>query len=139
MHQCEHRCLCVVEDQHEKAEDLYYLVSKIHSDALIANYRFTLTTSQDDTRERLETLLLKIGTAVNNWGGYIGHIKASVLFEQYGYYLSLTDKTVDKVECQDLIGKVEGVAIVFGIEEWQLLNIMKDCLAVAGSFHEKTT
>lgn len=127
MHQCEHHCRCVGEDQHEKTEDRFYLTSQIHGDALIVNYRFTLTNAQQDTQERLETILLKIGVAVNERGGYIGHIKAGVLFKQYGYYLSLTDKTVDKVEYQDLVGNIEGVAIVFGIEERQLLKIMNDC------------
>lgn len=127
MHQCEHHCRCVGENQHEKAKDRFYLTSQIHGDALIANYRFALTNAQQDTQERLETILLKIGVAVKEQGGYVGHIKASVLFGQYGYYLSLTDKTVDKVEYQDLVGKVEGVAIVFGIEERQLLKIMNDC------------
>ncbi|NTU88566.1 MAG: hypothetical protein HGA54_01465 [Actinobacteria bacterium] len=96
-----------------------FLELTTHDISLVASYRLTLADELEAARDTMAGRIASLGSAVEEAGGFIGHIKCFVKTPGAGYKISLTN-AVDGPVCEaaPITSTVaEGVAIVFGLEE----------------------
>ncbi len=127
-HEHDEQCTCGCHDEHEhhhehEHDHLYRFEVTTHESAVICTYMFELDENRSDAEELTERFISVLGTAVSANGGFIGHIKASVVFANEGVRISLTDECIDKQCFSQEHACVEGVAIVFMIAPDMLEDI----------------
>ena len=123
-HVCEH------DHVHEHHEHEFNGISiSRHETALIGSVKATIPTADYDLAEHcLSACMRDIADRVCNAGGLIGHIKFFLTCEGKSCQISVTDDEENIHRFQRQHSIVEGVAIVFAIEDDVLKKILEDTI-----------
>ena len=90
-----------------------------HEGSLVASYRFTLPGSLTSAKQTLSDLTTGIADEVYAKGGIVGHIKAFAQSQGDSFRISITMHDPGIIDFSDASVRVEGVAIVLGVErDW---------------------
>lgn len=117
------------EHKHSDSSGGSFLTVNSHEASVVASYRFEIMGSIDEAKEKLIRFSKAIASKVVELGGFIGHIKAIVREEGAGLHVSLTEGEPNVTPITSQKNTVEGVAIVFGVEESELKSIVSDAMS----------
>ena len=95
-----------------------------HDMSIVGSYAFSIEKKYDEAQLLLDQMLKQVAKEVENSGGIIGHIKAFLKADGESCMISITEEESNKRSLKAECCKVEGVAIVFGIEPEQLKSIL---------------
>lgn len=96
--------------------DVFFSLLK-HEGSLVASYRINLSCSLAEARGKLMAFTTGIADAVADAGGLVGHIKAYARERGDAFRISVTLHDPDILDLDEHDVQVEGVAIVFSVDE----------------------
>jgi len=100
-----------------------------HEGAVIGAVKGVMPVADHKEAEKLlSAAMKKAAERIDSLGGVIGHIKFVLTAEGMASRLSLTDDEVSVMRFKGTGHRVEGVAIVFNVEDEDLEDILEDTL-----------
>lgn len=88
----------------------------LHEDATIATAQFTSPRPLDAIETSVRTILARVTGWVEEQGGFVGHVKASLGQKGPFIMVSMTDAEIVDSKSAAPVVEVEIAAIVFGVE-----------------------
>ncbi|MCR3923317.1 MAG: hypothetical protein NUK65_12515 [Firmicutes bacterium] len=124
LHEHDENCQCGSHDDHNHQHQHKPITITTHDTSVIGSYKFIIEKPFAEAEIILDELLKQVAKEVTALGGIIGHIKALLSCEDKSCMISITEEESSKRYGESSRCNVEGVAIVFLVEPYQLEGIL---------------
>lgn len=124
-HHCHHEEECCEQEHHHSHGEHSTVHISRHEEALVASLRGEVAGYSHEITERLLAEAMRdAGHQITEAGGIIGHIKFLLTGPGPCSRISVTEETESIRRFEGSSSRIEGVAIVFGLEEDLLADIL---------------